>query len=127
MAEDGHQAALFTVFEMHYGRWPELKLAFHPANGGLRDPIVAAKLAGQGVRAGVSDIVLPAARRGYFGLYLELKNEGKTISAVTREQAEFLFGVGLQGYLPAWAAGAERAWRIVHWYLSGPVTKVLTS
>lgn len=126
MAEDGEQAALFEVFELHYGRWPELKLAYHVPNGGLRNPIVAAKLSGQGVKAGVSDIVLPVARRGFFGLYLEMKDRDKTISSLRQDQADFLRGVGMQGYLPQWAAGAEEAWRIVRWYLSGPVTKVLT-
>jgi hypothetical protein len=33
------------------------------------------KLKAEGVRAGVADLCLPAARRGYHGLYIEMKSE----------------------------------------------------
>ena len=47
--------------------------AFHPANGGFRRPMEARILKGQGVRAGVPDVILIHAGRTYG---LEIKAEG---------------------------------------------------
>lgn len=52
---------------------PELQYMYHVPNGGKRDKATAAVLKRQGVKAGVPDIMLPAARAGYHGLYIELK------------------------------------------------------
>lgn len=44
--------------------------------GGLRSPIEAALLRAEGAKAGVSDLLLPIARQGAHGLWLELKRPG---------------------------------------------------
>ena len=58
-------------------RHPELNLLYHVPNGGSRNEIEAANLKRQGVKAGVPDLALPVARKGYHGLYIEMKF-GKT-------------------------------------------------
>ncbi len=75
--ESGQQEALFTWAAYNAGRMPELEYLHHVPNGGKRDKATAMALKRQGVKAGVPDIVLPAAREGYHGLYIELK-AGKT-------------------------------------------------
>jgi hypothetical protein len=55
-------------------------------NGGYRNIYVARKLKAEGVKAGVADLCLPAARRGYHGLYLEMKSEE---GVATKEQKAF--------------------------------------
>jgi hypothetical protein len=60
-----------------------LKLLYAVPNGGDRNLRVARKLKAEGVLAGVADLCLPAARRGYHGLYIEMKSEEGT---ATEEQ-----------------------------------------
>ena len=42
-------------------------------NGGYRNVIEARNLKLQGVKSGVPDMCIPLARKGYHGLYIELK------------------------------------------------------
>ncbi len=57
--EDDIQRALFQWITLATPRIPQLALAFHPANGGKRDPREAARLKGLGVRPGVPDVMIP--------------------------------------------------------------------
>lgn len=68
--ESGHQEALFSWAAYRTGLMPELQYMYHVPNGGKRDKATAAVLKRQGVKAGVPDIMLPAARAGYHGLCL---------------------------------------------------------
>ncbi len=60
--ESGHQEALFSWAAYRTGLMPELQYMYHVPNGGKRDKATAAVLKRQGVKAGVPDIMLPAAR-----------------------------------------------------------------
>ena len=71
--ESGHQEALFSWAAYRTEIMPELQYMYHVPNGGKRDAATAVALKRQGVKAGVPDIMLPAARAGYHGLYIELK------------------------------------------------------
>lgn len=83
--EDDIQRALFQWITLATPRIPQLALAFHPANGGRRDAREAARLKGMGVRAGVPDVMIPAAQvggYGHCGLAIELKaGKNKTTPA----------------------------------------------
>ena len=60
---------------VNYFRLRYLKgLIFAIPNGGQRNVIVAAKLKAEGVLSGVPDLCIPIAKKGYNGLYIELKN-----------------------------------------------------
>lgn len=93
--ESGHQEALFSWAAYRTGLMPELQYMYHVPNGGKRDKATAAVLKRQGVKAGVPDIMLPAARAGYHGLYIELKAGENT---TTKKQKEWLEYLRQQGY-----------------------------
>lgn len=106
--ESGQQEALFEWASYQLGRMPELEYLHHVPNGGKRDKSTARALKRQGVKAGVPDIVLPAVRAGYHGLYIELK-AGK--NTTTDNQKRWLGFLRQQGYYTAvcynWQVAAE--------------------
>jgi hypothetical protein len=95
--EGQEQAALLTELRI---RMPEVAdLIFHVPNGGHRAKAVAAKLKAQGVKAGIPDLVLPMARGGFFGLYIEFKATPPNDAAISDSQHERIRKLNAQGYL----------------------------
>jgi hypothetical protein len=91
------QAALMAELR---ARLPEVAdLIFHVPNGGHRVKAVAAKLKAQGVKAGIPDLVLPMARGGFFGLYIEFKATPPNDAAISSSQHERIRKLNAQGYL----------------------------
>ncbi len=91
------QAALMAELR---ARMPEVAdLIFHVPNGGHRVKAVAAKLKAQGVKAGIPDLVLPMARGGFFGLYIEFKATPPNDAAISASQHERIRKLNAQGYL----------------------------
>ena len=115
--ESGHQEALFSWAAYRTGLMPELQYMYHVPNGGKRDATTAVALKRQGVKAGVPDIMLPAARAGYHGLYIELKRQrgGRT----SDNQSEWLDALSAQGYKAALCYGWEQAAGTIIEYLTG--------
>lgn len=112
--ESGHQEALFSWAAYRTGLMPELQYMYHVPNGGKRDKATAAVLKRQGVKAGVPDIMLPAARAGYHGLYIELKAGENT---TTKKQKEWLEYLRQQGYYTAVCYGWQPAAQLIEQYL----------
>lgn len=114
--EDEEQETLFRWAElMAQVRWPELRYLYHVPNGGYRTKAEAGRFRAQGVKSGVPDIVLPAARGQYHGLYIELKRtEGGRLSSDQKDWLEFLTA---QGYLAVMCRGWEEARRVIETYL----------
>src|SRR5215813_5285451 len=112
--ERPHQVALIKWVRSIKGTYPELKLLYAVPNGGDRNLRVARKLKAEGVLAGVADLCLPAARREYHGLYLEMKSEE---GVATEEQKEFLCGVSAEGYCAVIAQGVDEAKATLEWYI----------
>ena len=111
--ERPHQVALIKWVRTIKDTYPVLKLLYAVPNGGSRNIKVARKLKAEGVIAGVADLCLPAARRGYHGLYLEMKSEQ---GVATVEQKEFLQGVLNEGYCAVIAQGFDEARSVLEWY-----------
>lgn len=95
--EAGAQEAIFSWCELQSNKYPELKLLHHIPNGGQRNKATAIALKRQGVKAGVPDLMLPVARGGYHGLYIELKKEDKT-NKPTVLQKQWINELQKQGY-----------------------------
>jgi hypothetical protein len=75
--------------------------AFHPANGGFRRPIEAKILQGQGVKAGVPDVILIYAGHTWG---LEIKAEG---GRATKHQLEALAAMEAAGATTAITEGLD--------------------
>lgn len=76
-------------------RYPK-GLIFAIPNGGQRNVIVASKLKAEGVLSGVPDLCIPIAKKGYNGLYVELKN-GKS-GKVSDNQKTIMEKLQIEGY-----------------------------
>ena len=94
--EGQEQAALMREIELRYPG--VFELIYHVPNGGHRHKAVAAKLKGQGVKSGVPDLVLPMARGGFFGLYIEFK-AAVDPAPVSASQHAYIGRLTQQGYL----------------------------
>jgi len=114
--EDVEQANLIRWCKQAEIIYPELARIFHIPNGGLRNRIVAAKLVGQGVKAGVLDLFLPVPIYGWHGLWIEMKSLTGRPSAEQKDWARFLAG---QGYAVAVCHGADVARDVIVAYMEG--------
>lgn len=86
-------------------------------NGGHRSKAVAGKLKAEGVRAGVPDLLLPVERRGYIGLFIELKIGNNPLSPAQEVWAKRLTA---QGYYHAVIRDdVQKAVDLIAWYLEG--------
>jgi len=94
-------------------------------NGGSRHGKEAGKMKAQGVRAGVSDLVIAVPRGGYHGLYLELKATPPHDSALSPLQREWLAQMESAGYCAALARGIDEARAVITEYMSRPATQVV--
>ncbi|WP_375738057.1 VRR-NUC domain-containing protein [Pseudomonas boanensis] len=121
--EGTEQAMLFKWLQLKHPK--AARLAYHVPNGGHRVKAVASKLKAQGVKAGVSDIVLPMARGGYFGLYIEFKATPPHDSTVSDSQTAFLMAVELEGYMAIVCRGVNEAMQVIEGYLALAPTQVV--
>lgn len=126
--EDCHQMGLMNAVGWHLARHPELKLLHHIPNGGLRNKAVAGKLKAMGQRAGVPDLMLPVARGGFHGLYIEMKRpagaDGSRAGVTSKEQREWIADLRCQDYCVRVAFGWEEGLKALLEYLALAPTKV---
>ena len=92
---------------------PELKLLYHVPNEGKRSNGSILKAAG--LKAGVPDLCLPVARRGFNGLYVEMKYGS---NKPTEKQREFMQQLQQEGNYVAVAYSMEQAREIIRHYLA---------
>jgi len=114
VSEHAEQCALFDIAWMHAGRMPELRFMFAIPNGGHRHPVVAGQMKAEGVRAGVPDIFLPAARGDKHGLFIEMKVGRNKPSS---EQKIWMKELADQGYQVALCYSHREAWDVIVSYL----------
>lgn len=96
ISESQLQILIFDWCHLNRNKYPELELLFHIPNGGYRNIATAKRLKAEGVKSGVPDLLLPIARVGYYGLFLEVKTKGGVVS---ENQARWLKSLSEQGYL----------------------------
>jgi VRR-NUC domain len=104
------QAACIAWVRLQY---PKI-LVWHCPNGGSRNAIEAANLKRQGVLAGVCDIHVDAARRGFHGLKAEAKSKNGKLSPA---QKEYLKKCEAEGYATVVFNSFEQFIEIMNWYL----------
>jgi len=113
--EHQEQVALMEFCESMTGVYPELRMLYAIPNGGKRSIGLAVKLKKEGVKSGVPDLCLPVPKKGYHGLYIEMKKvkDGKMTDA-QKWWHEELFK---QGYLSVVCYGMAAAKNVIMEYL----------
>lgn len=120
--EKAFQSAVVEESEVLAVTWPEAGYLHAIPNGAIRTgkgngPIVVEP----GVKGGVPDLMLPVARHGYFGLYMELKILGGVLRP---EQVEWAAILTEQGYYVRTVIEVlQDARDLLNWYLSGERTQ----
>lgn len=89
---------------------------YHVPNGGQRSKSTGAAMKRQGVKSGVSDLVVMDARGGWFGLYLEFKASPPHTAALADSQHDWLAMAEERGYCAVLAVGLEEAKRVLREY-----------
>jgi hypothetical protein len=99
-------------------KWLRLKGIphYHIPNQRQANVAYGVKLKALGVSKGIPDIVIPKARKGHHGLYIELKRTKGGI--VSPEQKDWIRILTAEGYLAKIAYGAEDAIKIITEYLA---------
>jgi len=95
---------------------------WHPPNGGHRHKATAVRMKGEGVKAGIPDLILDQARGGWFGLRIEMKATPPKNAPVSESQKEQLARSERRGYCCRVALGWEEARAVLLEYLSWPET-----
>lgn len=116
IAAPGTEAAIQTAL-FAWAASVGIHLLYAIPNGEQRSKITGARLKQQGVKAGFPDIGLPMARRGFNGLFIELKKKG---GLVAHRQQNWLDMLNAEGYKAVTCFGYEEARDCLKWYLSLP-------
>lgn len=110
------QVSIFQWISFHEKKYKGLDLAYSTASG-LKLPIgsiVKAHKVGI-IKKGLPDIVIPVSRKGFHGLYIELKtDEGKP----TKEQVEFVKRLNEEGYLACFSYGFKETISKLEYYFT---------
>lgn len=114
-SETTEQIRLFNWARTHMEYIPELKLLHHIPNEGKRKETTGKILKAAGLTSGVPDICLPVPKRGYSGLYIEMKY-GK--NKPSKSQLEFIELLNHYGYKTAICYSFEDAREIIRHYLA---------
>jgi hypothetical protein len=75
-----------------------------------------------GVKPGIPDLHLPVARRGFVGLYVEMKRADGVPSDVSATQRKMIDWLRAYRHFVGVAYGAEAAWKLIEWYMIGDPT-----
>ena len=126
--EGSEQKALISWLHGEWRRGTEVghayPVTYHVPNGGARHKRTASELKAQGVRAGVSDLVVMDARGGLHGLYLEFKATPPRHAPIAPSQRDWLALADARGYGAVLARGLEEARAVLREYMALPPTLV---
>lgn len=114
--ESQEQQNLFEWSKLSQSKYPELSLLHAIPNAGKRNIVQGARMKREGMLAGVSDVMLPVARNGFHGLYIELKaGKGKASDS----QKWWIAETTKQGYYSTVCFGWIEAKGVLEGYLNG--------
>lgn len=111
--EHEDQCAVIQRFDLKYKEHRGRLFAI--PNGSYKSRAAASSFKKEGLRAGVPDLMLPVAKQGYHGLFIEMKRlKGSVTSKEQKDWHEYLSG---QGYLCVVCKGAQSAIDIIDDYM----------
>lgn len=115
--EHAEQKCLIQYACLQAKKEPLWSLLFAVPNGGFRHKKTAVLMLEEGVKPGVPDLILPVARGGFHGLYIEMKRiKGSKVEATQKWWHEQL---AAQGYLVVVCKGWIAAKETIESYLKG--------
>ena len=119
MSEHDHQAAVVSQFKAKYPQYKDCIMAIPNGQmlGGRNKFALMKKLKAEGFKNGVSDLFIAVPRRGRHGLWVEMKDAGKTTCSVSPEQQAHLDLMSKMGYEAIWAAGVDIAMAAIDVYM----------
>lgn len=114
-SESQEQTALIRWADLNNDIGPYL---IHIPNGGSRNPAEAANLKRQGVRAGVSDLLLARPRGQFHGLWIELKRNRLARPKISESQIIWINRVREEGYAAEVCYGFDEAKEVISRYIN---------
>ena len=122
MSEHDEQCAVVKWFKLQYPNYSECIMAIpngsHLAGTKQQRFAKVARAKKEGMKNGVSDLFIAVPYGGYHGMWLEMKDKGKTQCAVSKEQKAHLALMTEFGYYSVWAAGFDAAKEQIQSYLT---------
>lgn len=121
MSEHQQQAATVSWFKWNYRKYAGCIVALpngtylHGTKG--QRSAQAAKLKAEGMKPGASDLFVCVARGGFHGLWIEMKDQGKTYCSVTQDQRDHIELMIEMGYAAEWCAGTDEAKSTIEKYM----------
>jgi hypothetical protein len=119
MSEHHHQVAVVEWFKLQYPEYKDCIMAIPNGQmlGGRNKFALMNKLKKEGFKNGVSDLLIAVPKNGKCGLWVEMKDEGKTRCSVSDDQQDHLDLMIKMGYEGIWAAGSEIAIAAIKVYM----------
>lgn len=119
MSEHNEQTAVVEWFYYRYPRYRGCLFAIPNGSwlGGKNRYAQVNKLKREGFKNGVSDLFLMVPAGEYHGMFIEMKDKGKTESSVSDDQKAHLILASEMGYRAVWAAGSVRAMNLISEYM----------
>jgi hypothetical protein len=106
-SEHDEQVAVINWADAMSYKYPELSLLYAVPNAAKRSPKLAAYMKAEGLKAGVPDLCLPVARKGYNGLYIEMKKKGGRNPMPVQDR--WLTALANEGYMAVCCKGRDAA------------------
>lgn len=118
MSESSEQIAVVQWFRLQYPQYRIIAIPNGSMIGGRNKYALIKKYKAEGMTNGVSDLLLCVARRGYHGLWIEMKDKGKKASSLSPDQIYWQSDMRDAGYKAEVAFGFDHAKEIIEEYLS---------
>tara|TARA_R110000772_G_scaffold263054_1_gene382580 strand:- start:55 stop:417 length:363 start_codon:yes stop_codon:yes gene_type:complete len=120
MSEHDHQAAVVNWFKLQYPQYEKCIMSIPNGQmlGGRNKFALMNKLKKEGFKNGVSDLFIAVPKNGKFGLWIEMKDAGKTQCSVSDDQQAHLDLMISVGYEGIWAAGSVIAIAAIKTYMA---------
>ena len=121
MSEHDEQCAVIRWFNLQYQAYNGCLFAI--PNGSVLAGNKSARarqmnaLKAEGFKPGVSDLFLMVARGDHHGLFIEMKDKGKTACSVSDSQKAHLELAEREEYMACWCPGSESAINVIKEYM----------
>ena len=122
MSEYDHQCAVVSWFKRQYPEYRECIFAIPNGSFLSGDKVKRGKqmnrLKKEGLKVGVSDLFIAVPLRGFHGMFIEMKDEGKTACSVSESQKRHISVMKAMKYKAGWCAGFDSAREFINDYMA---------